>query len=168
MPEHRASKEKRDTLRLAAAQAAIAACEPALAIHHLRHVCITWPHSAAVWNLLCQATIAAPAMIRQAHHTIAVLALEDKENLAMRLVNGHCHASDVSSGPPSSRPTYLLFSAFPEPTEGCTLCVMRLCESCLCRALYLILHGVAFPLILINPHFSKQSPAVSFRIYCNF
>ena len=102
----RECKEKRDILRLRAAEAAVAAGEPALAMHHVRQVCATWPGSAAVWNVLCQATITVPSMLRQAHRTVAVQALEAEESLAMRLINGHCQAIDVSPICPTARYTY--------------------------------------------------------------
>lgn len=91
----RESKEKRDTLRLVAAEAAVAAGEPALAMHHVRHICATWPQSAAVWNVLCQATIQAPGMSRQASKTVAALSLEAEDSPSMRLINGHCQALNV-------------------------------------------------------------------------
>ncbi len=84
-------------LRLRAAEAAVAAGEPVLAMHHVRQICGTWPSSATVWNVLCQATISMPNVLRQAHKTVAVQALVVKESLAMRLINGHCQALDVSS-----------------------------------------------------------------------
>ena len=104
----RECKEKRDLLRLRAAEAAVAAGEPALAMHHVRQVCATWPGSATVWNVLCQATITVPTMLRQAHKAVAVQALEAEESLAMRLINGHCQAIDVSpvSLGPSLMPGY--------------------------------------------------------------
>lgn len=119
--QDRESKEKRDTLRLAAAEAAVTAGEPALAMHHIRHVCATWPQSAAVWNVLCQATIAAPTMIRQANKTVAALSVDFQDNLSMRLINGHSQALDAAHGN-ALREYMAAYHAEPEEVL-CLLCV---------------------------------------------
>jgi len=48
----RSNIERKDRLRLLAAEAALAAHEPALAMHHVRQPCVTWPHCSAVWNVV--------------------------------------------------------------------------------------------------------------------
>jgi hypothetical protein len=87
--------EKKDRLRLLAAEAAISANEPALAMHHARQPCVTWPHSSTVWNVVCKATLTAQAMIRQTQKSAALLAASVNDSLALKLVNGHCYAYDV-------------------------------------------------------------------------
>lgn len=93
-------RDRRDGLRLVAAEAAIAAGEPSVAVHHMRQACESFSLSNAVWNRVCQASIPAPNLLRQMQKTLALKSLDAKDNLAMRLMKGHCQALEVGRTPP--------------------------------------------------------------------
>lgn len=91
-------RSKKDTLRVLAAEAALAAGEPALATYHLRFVLENWPHSTAVWNLFCEAA-ARLGTLKHVQKTAAQLRQSVHDCVALKLVHGHCLAFGVRASP---------------------------------------------------------------------
>lgn len=85
---------KKESLRVLAAEAALSAGEPALALFHLRYACEGCPYSVPVWNLFCEAATDL-GTLKQAQRTASMLKQMINDCLPLKLVHGHCLSLNV-------------------------------------------------------------------------
>ena len=93
-------RTRKEGLRLLAAEAALAAGEPAQAMTHIKGACASWPHSTSLWNLFSRAATALGNM-RQGQKVASLLRQTAPDSVPLKLISGHCHCLGVS---PASQP----------------------------------------------------------------
>ena len=96
-PHHQKSnfvRMKKESLRVLAAEAALIASEPALALFHLRYAAENCPYSIPIWNMFCEAA-ADMGSLKQAQRAASILKQTISDCLPLKLVHGHCLSLNV-------------------------------------------------------------------------
>ena len=107
-------RTRKEALRLLAAEAALAAGEPAQALTHIKAACTSWPHSVSLWNLFSRAATALGNM-RQGQKVASLLHQTAPDSVPLRLISGHCHCLGVSLAPRPAAPADLCTIRFNIP-----------------------------------------------------